>query len=473
MRVPATLDVDHRLKSLLLVALSAMTAIAFILALGVSRAWAFGEDVSTYTLDNGMQVVVIPDHRVPVVTHMVWYKVGSADEVQGKTGLAHFLEHLMFKGTKKVAPGDFSKIIRVNGGTDNAFTTKDYTAYYQRIAKDRLPLVMELEADRMANLQLTDKDVKTELEVVKEERRMRTDNDPASLLAEQVDAALYVAHPYRRPTVGWMSEVAKLTRDDAMAFYHKYYTPQNAILIVAGDVTGDEVLALAKKYYGVLPNTANPGPRHRTAEPKPIAARRVMMADARVTTPSVMREYTTPSYSTAKPGEAEALDLLGQILGGGTTSRFYRDLVVQQKVASSAGAWYSGDGLDGGSFGLYAAPVPGGKPATAEAAMDKVIARVIQDGITQEELDRARNSLIADTIYALDSQYRLTRIYGTALTTGSTVDDVRQWTSRIEKVSVADVNAAARKFLNLDRSVTGVLEPAAHKEAAAAKTSVN
>ncbi len=246
-------------------------------------------DVTQFTLDNGLQVVVIPDHRAPVVTHMVWYKIGAADEPKGKAGIAHFLEHLMFKGTDKVPPGEFSKIVRRNGGEDNAFTSQDFTAYYQRIAKDRLDLVMSLEADRMQNLKLTDEAVLPERDVVKEERRMRTDNDPASLLSEQIDAALYLAHPYGKPVIGWMDEVAKLSRQDAIDFYHQYYTPKNAILVVAGDVTPEEVKALAEKYYAPLKNTADPPPRMRTPEPEPIAARRVAKQDPKVAPPSVQR----------------------------------------------------------------------------------------------------------------------------------------------------------------------------------------
>ena len=353
-------------------------------------------EVANFKLANGMEVVVIPNNRAPVVTHMVWYRVGSADEVSGKSGLAHFLEHLMFKGTSKHPPGEFDRLIDINGGEGNAFTTRDYTAYFQRIASDRLELMMELEADRMQNLVLTDENVLPELDVVREERRERTDNDPSALLGEQVDAAMYTAHPYGKPVIGWMSEVAKLTRDDAMAFYRAHYTPANAVLVVAGDVTPEQVKVLAEKYYGVLKNTFTPEPRVRTAEPDPIASRRVTLVDARAASPVVQRSYLAPSYATANGREALALDLLADILGNGTQSRLYKNLVIDQKIAAHAAAWFSGDQLDSGTFGVYGAPNPGADVAKVEAAIDAILADVLKNGVTQKELDRVRNQAIAE-----------------------------------------------------------------------------
>jgi zinc protease len=416
-------------------------------------------DVADFRLANGMEVVVIPDHRAPVVTHMVWYLVGSADEPQGKSGIAHFLEHLLFKGTAKYPAGEFSRLIRLNGGEDNAFTTRDYTAYFQRIAKDRLELVMELEADRMQNLVLTDQNVLPELQVVQEERRERTDNDPSSLLGEQLDAAMYAAHPYGKPVIGWMSEVMQLTRQDAIDFYKAHYAPANAILVVAGDVTAEEVKSLAEKHYGALKNGFEPAARKRTMEPEPIAARRVIMKDARAASPVVQRSYLAPSNSTAKSNVAEALDVLAEILGGGTQSRFYRKLVVERKLAAYAGAWYSGDALDYASFGVYASPNPGVDLDKVEQAIDEVIADVVKNGVTQVELDRARAKLLADNIYTLDNQAALARIFGIALTTGSTVADVLGWDAEVEKLKVADVGTAAAQVLNIEASVTGRLLP--------------
>jgi len=414
-------------------------------------------DVGEFTLDNGMKVVVIPDHRAPVVTHMVWYKVGAADEQSGKSGIAHFLEHLLFKGTKKIAPGEFSKIVARNGGQDNAFTHLDYTGYFQRISKDRLELVMGMEADRMQNLVLSDKDIITERDVVKEERRTRTDNKPAQLLSEQMSAALYTAHPYGIPIIGWMSEVAKLTRQDAMAFYRKYYTPSNAILVVAGDVSAERVKKLAQKHYGGLKNTATPGPRLRTREPQPIAARRIIMRDKRVSSPYVMREYLAPSYRTAKGNEALALDVLTEILGSGTTSRMYKKLVVKDKVAVSTGSWYSGDQMDYGTFGFYAVPASGGDLEGLEKHIDAIIADVLANGVSQKELQRARKVLQAETVYLLDSQSSLARVFGRALVVGLSVDDVLNWDDRLAAVTQQDIKNAAAKVLKIRRSVTGFL----------------
>jgi len=414
-------------------------------------------DVSEYTLENGMKVVVIPDHRAPVVTHMVWYKVGAADEENGKSGLAHFLEHLLFKGTKKIASGEFSKIIARNGGKDNAFTHYDYTAYFQRISKDRLEMVMEMEADRMQNLQLGEKDVVTELKVVQEERRTRTDNKPSKLLTEQMTAAQYLAHPYGIPIIGWMSEVEKLTLDDAVAFYKKYYTPSNAILVVAGDVTGKEVLAHAKKHYATLKNTATPAPRQRTAEPTAIAARRVILRDKRVSSPYVVKSFLAPSYKTADKDEAESLEIFAQILGGGSSGRLYRQLVIKEKIAVSTGVWYTGSNMDSGSLGFYVVPAPGKTLQEAEKRLDSIIADVLKNGVTEKEVDRARTILQAGTIYTLDSQRALANAFGRALVIGRSVDDILNWSDRFDAVTNNKITTAIGKVLTTPNSVTGLL----------------
>jgi zinc protease len=311
----------------------------------------------------------------------------------------------------------------------------------------------------MQNLILTDKEVLPERDVILEERRERTENDPQSLLGEQVNAALYTAHPYGKPVIGWRNQMEQLSKEDAIDFYKRHYTPANAVLIVAGDVTRDDVEKLANEHYGKLTNSFEPKPRVRPAEPEPIAARRVSMTDPRAGTPIVQRSYLAPTYSTAKPGEAEALDVLAEILGGGATSRLYRKLVVQDGLAAYTAAWFSGDSLDYGSFGVYGSPVPGGDVSKLEAGIDAVLAEVVEKGVTAEELERARNKLLADTVYALDSQSTLARMFGVALTTGSTVEDVLGWEKEIEKVTAADVKAAAARVLDIRRSVTGVLLP--------------
>ncbi len=425
----------------------------------VLPARALNVEVSSFRLANGMEVVVIPNNRAPVVTHMVWYRVGSADEVSGKSGLAHFLEHLMFKGTATRAPGEFDRLIDINGGEGNAFTTRDYTAYFQRIASDRLELMMELEADRMQNLVLTDENVLPELDVVREERRERTDNDPSALLGEQIDAAMYTAHPYGKPIIGWMSEVAKLTKEDALAFYRARYTPANAVLVVAGDATPEQVKELAEKYYGVLKNTFTPSARQRTQEPEPIAARRVTLVDARAATPVVQRSYLAPSYAAASGREAMALDLLADILGTGTQSRIYKGLVVEQKIAAMGGAWYTGDQLDSGTFGVYGAPNSGIDLGKVEAAIDAILADVLKNGVTQKELDRVRDQAIAERVYTLDNQAALARMAGVALTTGLSARSIFDRDVEMEKVTLDDIKLAAAKIIVLKRSVTGILLP--------------
>jgi zinc protease len=413
-------------------------------------------------LDNGLEVVVVPDTRAPVVTHMVWYRVGGADEPQGKSGIAHFLEHLMFKGTEKVPPGEFSKIVARLGGQDNAFTSQDITSYFQRVAKEKLPRIMEMEADRMANLKLDEKEVLTERKVILEERRSRVDNDPGSLLQEQLMAALYTVHPYHAPIIGWEGEMRGLERKDAIAFYKKFYAPNNAILVVTGDVQPEEVMALAKETYGKIP--ANPevgAPRVRPAEPEPLAERRVILRDGRVGKATFERYYLVPSATTATEGEAEALQILARIVGSSTTSRIYNALVRDEKKASNATAFYSGIALDTGRFGFYAIAAGDTKLEDIEASVDRVIGEVIGNGVTPEELERAKTGEIANLIYQSDSQQSLAHTYGWNLTTGRTIADVESRQDRLKAVTGEQVRAVAAKYLDRKRSVTGYLVPVA------------
>ena len=413
-----------------------------------------------FTLDNGLKLVVIPDHRAPVVTQMVWYKVGAADEPPGVSGIAHFLEHLMFKGTETIPAGQFSKIVARKGGDDNAFTSQDVTAYFQRVAKDRLASVMEMEADRMANLRLSETDVKTERDVILEERRSRVDNDPSSLLQEQMMAALYRNHPYGIPIIGWEHEIRQLDRADALAFYKRFYAPENAILIIAGDVEPDEVLALAKDTFGKIPGRGEPIKRERPAEPEHDAAVTVTLEDPRAGRTTVQRYYIAPSYASAKPGEAEALDLLARVMAHGSTGRIYKSLVVDEKAAASAGGWYSDTGLDSGRIGFYAIAGEDDTPEQMEAAIDKVIEDVRENGVTQDELDRARTGLLAEHVYSADSISRMARQYGWHLTSGLSVEDVEDWPNRIKAITVDDVRKVARDYLVEENSVTGILKPA-------------
>jgi zinc protease len=393
---------------------------------------------------------------------MVWYRVGAADEAPGESGLAHFLEHLMFRGTGRTKASEFSKIVARNGGNDNAFTAQDYTGYYQNVARDKLDLVMGLEADRMVNLRLDEEAVRIERNVVLEERRSRTENDPSSQLGEAMRAAQYMAHPYGIPVIGWKHEMERLNLAQAIAFYRRYYAPNNAILIVAGDVTLAEVRELAEKHFGAIPR----GPeiaRSRPQEPPQLAARRVIFEDARVRQPSFRRTYLAPSRSAGESEQAVALRIFSEILGGGTISRLYQALVVEQKIASGAGSYYHGLSFDRSTFGLYATPVPGGDVEALERALDTVLAQVLEGGITEAELNRAKNGLLASIVYARDDLSSGPRILGTALTTGLGIEDVESWPDEVERATAEAVMAAARAVLDKRRSVTGLLLPAPAK----------
>ena len=414
--------------------------------------------VSEYKLANGLQLIVVPDNRAPVVTHYVWYRVGAADEPAGVSGIAHFLEHLMFKSTEKLTSGEFSKTISRLGGQDNAFTTHDYTGYFQRISKDRLKTVMEMEADRMVNLKLDPKDVETEREVILEERRSRTENNPSSILSEQMSAALYQNHPYRIPTIGWMHEMAKLSREDALAFYKRFYAPNNAILVIAGDVDAKEIRPMVEKAYGGIPaQPAISAHLVRPQEPVPAAPRTVTLADPRVEQPSLRRAYLVPSSTTAAAGEGPALDVLAQLMGGGSNSYLYRALVIDRQLAISAGAGYQGTALDPTQFSISVSPKPGVEFSQVEQAIDAVIAEVIQNPARAEDLERVKTQLIAEAIYAQDNQATLARWYGGALTSGLSIDDIRSWPDRIRAVTAEQVRDAAQKWLDKKRSVTGYL----------------
>ncbi len=414
----------------------------------------------SFTLPNGLVGVVIPDNRAPVVTHMVWYRTGAADEPAGKSGIAHFLEHLMFKATKKIPTGEFSKIVSRLGGNDNAFTSHDTTAYFQRIAKSRLGQVMTMEADRMANLVLAEKEVLTERDVILEERRSRVENNPSAILDEQMSAALYRNHRYGVPVIGWEHEIAALSRKDALDFYKTYYAPNNAILVVSGDITLDEVKKLAIETYGKHKPSAAIKPRQRVKEPPLRTPLRVELKDPRAGRPTWLRHYMVPSYVTAAPGEAEALDLLMKVVGGGSTSRLYKSLVMEQKVASSAGGYYGGAGLDSTKIGVYAVPNDGIGMDKVEAAVDAVLAEVKEKGVTKSELDRAKSNYIAEYVYESDNQSTLARRYGWGLVVGRTIADIDAWPDRIAKVMPEDVRKAAAAYLDLRRSVTGTLLPA-------------
>jgi zinc protease len=436
-------------------------ALALLAAFAVSPAFADDTPFKAheFSLANGMQVVVIPDPRAPVVTHQVWFRTGSADDPRDAGGIAHFFEHLMFRGTPKYPDGEFDRIVKMNGAVNNANTYYDRTVYYERLARDRLPMMMELEADRMANLVIDDKVVTSERQVILEERNSRTDNDPTSLFYEQMFAALYLASPYGIPVIGWRSEIEGLTTEEARAFYDAHYGPNNAILVVAGDVTVDEVKKLAEEYYGVLP-ARTLVPRVRPQEPPPRAARRIAMRDPRVGVPTFMRFYLAPSATSAKNGESYALQVMAYILGGaGDNSRLGLAIVKRDGVASSVGAFYDDGGIDDRMAGLYGVPAQGKTLADVEAALDAELARFQTEGPTDEELTRAKAVLVANAIYAKDSQEGMANYYGEGLTYGLTVADLDAWPDRIQAVTAEQVKAVANAYLTAERSVTGTLEP--------------
>ena len=415
-------------------------------------------NVHNFTLNNGLEVVVISDHRAPVVVHAVWYKAGSADETPGKSGIAHYLEHLMFKATETLASGELSKTVAANGGSDNAFTSYDYTAYFQRVASDRLELMMQMESSRMLGLKLVAGDIATERDVVVEERNLRVENDPGALFREQMRAAQYLNHRYGVPIIGWKHEVAALDLDNANAFYRRHYAPNNAILIVSGDVHATQVRELAQKYYGVLPANPDITPRNRPTEPPQTSARRMVFRDARVSQPYVVRSYLAPERNAGDQKTAAALVYLAEILGGsGATSVLGQALEFESKQAVYTSAFYSPVSLDVSTFGLVAVPAADVDLQTVEDAMDQAIADWMERGIDQDSFERIKFKLRASEIYAQDNVQRIARAYGAALTSGLTVADVQDWPNVLQSITPDDVMAAAKLVLDRKQSVTGWL----------------
>lgn len=412
--------------------------------------------VTSFALDNGMQVVVVEDHRVPVVQHMVWYRAGSADEPIGQSGVAHFLEHLLFKGTDTLAPGELSATVAANGGRDNAFTSYDYTAYYQRVASDRLELMMRMESDRMVNLRLSEDEIITEREVILEERNQRTDNNPRALFGEQLNAAQYLNHRYGQPIIGWRHEMEELDMEDALSFYGTYYAPNNAILVVSGDVEPDAVKSLAETYYGVIPaNPDVPKVRARSKEPPQNAERRLIFRDPRVAQPYVQRAYLATERNAGAQEEAAALYLLSELLGGGNTSYLANALQFDQQVAVYTGAFYSGVSLDKTSFDFLIVPAQGVSLEEAEAALDATLVAFLEEGVDAEQLERIKLQLRSSEIYARDNVDGIANRYGRALTSGLTVQDVQDWPQILQSVTSDEIIAAAQNLLRPEASVTG------------------
>lgn len=449
---------------------SAFVVCCFALPMIIGAAYASDKvfNASETFLDNGMQVVVIPNHRAPVVTHMVWYKVGGADEPQGHSGIAHFLEHLMFKGSdvigdEPLAPGEFSRLVRGMGGNDNAFTGQDYTAYFQSIPAAKLETVMRMEAGRMRGANAPLEEVASENKVILEERRQRTDNDPRGRFAEQMAAAAYINHPYGTPIIGWYHEMEQLDWDTAKAFYDLWYGPNNAVLIVSGAVEPEDVFALARDIYGAVPKNEQLPVRVRTTSPVMNSETRVTLEHPALREPVFQTLYRAPSYRQDKEASL-ALDVLQEIMGGGSTSRLYKSLVVEQKIASSAGISYRGNAFDDASLWLYANPAPGQDIDTIENALHDELRLLIKDGVSAEELRDAKTRMQDAAIFARDSLTGPAMVIGQALTTGATLNDVETWPAQINEVTAEQIQEVARVYINPDAPrdippVTGVLLP--------------
>jgi zinc protease len=444
----------RRLLSLLsIIAFSAMLA-----ACDPRPNGSMGPNVGTARLANGLEIIVIPDFRADVVTHMLWYRVGSADEPIGKSGIAHFFEHLMFRGTENIAPGEFSKTVARLGGEDNAFTSYDFTAYFQRIHRDKLATMMQMEAERMQKLIIDEAIVAVERDVILEERSMRVDGNPSALLSERMRARLHANTPYGVPVIGWRDEIAKLNAADASAFYRRYYAPDNAILVVAGAVTRDEVVGLAETYYGPLRPADSPRAGLQAAEDLRVSDydKIETLADARVRQPSWRRMYRLPAYSAATKRQLAALDIAAEILGSGT-GRLYRQLVVAQQNAVGAGAYADTSRLLNGELVVYASLIPGADFDNVRQTVDAEIAKLQETPVSDEELARAKVQLVSSLIYARDSQQSMAQIFGRAAALGLTPAEVLAWSSEIEQVTKADIRDAARALLQPAHAITGHL----------------
>ncbi|MCH2164870.1 MAG: insulinase family protein [Marinovum sp.] len=419
--------------------------------------WA-EQTVSTKVLDNGLEIVVIEDHRAPVAVNMVWYRAGSADEPPGVSGIAHFTEHLLFKGTESLEAGEFSRTVARNGGSDNAFTSFDYTGYFQRVAADRVELMMQMEADRMVNLRLTEGDILTERGVIIEERNQRTENDPAALMREQMRAALFLNHSYGLPIIGWRHEMEQLDMNDVMSFYRTNYAPNNAIVIVAGDVNPDTVFDMAERHFGTIPANPDIGSRDRPQEPPHNAARRMEYSDVRVAQPYLIRSYLAPERDSGDQREAAALFLLSEILGGSQTSVLSEALQFESQTAVYAGTGYSATSLDDTTFSLIAVPSRDVTLEDIEDQMDKVVQDFMDAGdIDDDQLTRLKRQIRASQIYAQDNVQSVANRYGRALTSGLTVKDVQAWPDILQSITEEEIFAAAERVFNKDRSVTAYL----------------
>lgn len=435
-----------------------LAALTLLATAGAAAAKVF--DPKTYTLSNGLELVVVPNHRAPVVHQMLWYRVGSVDEAPGQSGLAHYLEHLMFKGTKTMPPGGFSKAVAAVGGQDNAFTSFEYTAYFAIVPKSFLPRLMEMEADRMENLTISPEQAKPELDVVLAERRQRTDDNPDGRFNEKFSQKIYGKHPFGRPIIGWKPEVSQMNAELAKAFYDRWYAPNNAQLVVAGDVEPEAVRDLAEQYFGKVPAKTLPvRPDNRKLFTPRRQPGRFVLRDPDVQQQSIERHVIAPSYHDAKGNDAYALEVLEQILGGGTVGRLYQTLVAERKVATEVSVGYDALSRDLGSFSIGLTLPPAGNTKTAEAALDTLLRQVAQDGVTQAEVDLAIKRLREQAIFTRDHLMTAGYAFGQQWASGRTVEDVEEWPERIAAVTRADVNRVAKALFSQRGFMTGLLLP--------------
>ena len=412
-----------------------------------------------FKLDNGMRIIVQEDHRSPVVVSQVWYRAGSIDEVNGKTGVAHVLEHMMFKGTKTIPPGQFSRIVAAAGGRENAFTGADYTAYYQQLEKSQLPLSIRLEADRMTNLQLTQEEFAKEINVVMEERRWRTDDNPQAVVNEQFQALAYTAHPYGRPIVGWMNDLQNMTVDDAREWYQTWYVPNNAILVVVGDVEAEEVLKLARKHFGPIKPRALPS-RKPQAEPEQKGLRRAIIKE-KAELPYLLMGYHVPVLENVdNDWEPYALEILAGVLDGNASARLNQNLVRNQKIAINVGAGY--DLIQRGKAGLFeidGSPSEGRTAAELEEAILQEIEKIKESGVTDDELKRVKAQVIAGDIYQRDSMFYQAMQIGRLETTGYSWRFLDKYPDKLAAVTPEQVQQVAKKYLNRDNMTIAILDP--------------
>jgi len=415
-----------------------------------------------FTLSNGMTLIVQPDRRSPTAVQMVWVRVGSIDEVDGTSGVAHALEHMMFKGTQSIKPGEFSRRVAALGGQENAFTTRDYTGYYQQIPVGSLEQVMKLESDRFANNQWPDDEFKREIEVVKEERRMRTEDQPRALLGEQQSAAVFIASPYHRPVVGWMSDLDAMTPEDVREFHRRWYVPANAAIVIAGDVDVDKVRALAEKYYGGIPARAVPVRKPRIEPPQRGIRRIEFKAPAEQAYVSLA--FRIPQLeSIDAESDAWALEVLSAVLDGYTGSRLDRALTQgPERVADSAGAYSGLMGRGPQLFGLAGVPAAGKTAAQVEAALRAQVARIAREGVGEAELARVKTQWVASETYKRDSVMAQARELGSNWVQGLPLDADPRMIAKLQAVTAAQVQAVAAKYFGDDQLTVATLVPLPH-----------